>query len=163
MKRRLYYLLPDSSDAEKLVNELAGSVISKQDIHAVAKDKLRLNNIDDIQASNENDRDYIVEWFLWRINLALFFVALMALVAILIWNPGIWLTLPLTIMMGTFVSGLLFVLRMPNVHMNEFRTALQHGEVLLMIDVSAADIKHVDQLVHRKHPEAVTGGVCWHL
>jgi hypothetical protein len=32
-----------------------------------------------------------------------------------------------------------------------------------MIDVSAADIKHVDQLVHRKHPEAVTGGVCWHL
>lgn len=163
MKRRLYYLLPDSSDAEKLVNELAGSVISKQDIHAVAKDKLRLNNIDDIQASNENDRDYIVEWFLWRINLALFFVALMALVAILIWNPGIWLTLPLTIMMGTFVSGLLFVLRMPNVHMNEFRTALQHGEVLLMIDVSAADIKHVDQLVHRKHPEAVTGGGCWHL
>jgi hypothetical protein len=163
MKRRLYYLLPDSSDAEKLVNELAGSAISKQDIHTVAKDKLRLNNIGDIQASNENDRDYIVEWFLWRINLALFFVALMALVAILIWNPGIWLTLPLTIMMGTFVSGLLFVLRMPNVHMNEFRTALQHGEVLLMIDVPAADIKHVDQLVHRKHPEAVTGGVCWHL
>jgi hypothetical protein len=163
MKRRLYYLLPDCSDAEKLVNELAGSVVSKQDVHAVAKDKLHWNSIDNIQASNENDRDYFVEWFLWRFNLALFFMALIALVAISIWNPGIWLILPLTIMMSTLVSGLLFVLRIPNVHLDEFRAALQHGEVLLMIDVPAADIKRVDQLVHRKHPEAVTGGVCWHL
>jgi hypothetical protein len=163
MKRRLYYLLPNCSDAEKLVNELAGSVVSKQDVHAVAKDKLHWNSIDNIQASNENDRDYFVEWFLWRFNLALFFMALIALVAISIWNPGIWLILPLTIMMSTLVSGLLFVLRIPNVHLDEFRAALQHGEVLLMIDVPAADIKRVDQLVHRKHPEAVTGGVCWHL
>ncbi len=163
MKRRLYYLLPDSSDVEKLLNDLEGSVISKQDVHAVAKEELNLNSLDDIQSPTETDRDYFVEWFLWRINLALFFVALIAFVVVLLWHPGIWLILPTVIMIGTFVTGLLFVLRMPNVHLNEFRPALQHGEVLLMIDVPTAEITQVDQLVHRKHPEVVTGGVCWHL
>lgn len=163
MKRRLYYLVPDSSDVEKLVDDLKGSAISKQDVHAVAKHELHLKGIDDIQSSTETDRDYFVEWLLWRINLALFFVALIAFVVLLLWYPGIWLILPVVVMTGTFVSGLLFVLRVPNVHLDEFRPALQHGEVLLMIDVPATDITQVDQLVHRKHPEVVTGGVCWHL
>ena len=163
MRRRLYYLLPDTSHAEKLVKDLSETTFSKQDFHAVVKDKLCLNGIDDVHAASENDRDYFVEWFLWRINLVLFFLALIAFVAILSWNPGVWLILPLAIMLGTFVSGLMFVLRLPNVHLNEFRPAIQHGEVLLMIDVPPADVEKVDDQVHRKHPEVVTGGVCWHV
>jgi hypothetical protein len=89
-------------------------------------------------------------------------VALIAFVAILIWNPGVWLVLPVTIMIGSFVSGLMFVLRLPNVHLDEFRSALQHGEVLLMIDVPLSEVESMDHRVHRKHPEVVTGGVCWH-
>ena len=163
MKRRLYYLLPDTSHAEKLVEDLSDTAISKQDIHAVVKDNFRLNGIDDVHAATENDQDYFVEWFLWRINLAIFFVALIAFVVILVWSPGLWLILPLVIMIGAFVSGLMFVLRLPNVHLNEFRPALQHGEVLLMIDVPPSDVEKVDHRVHRKHPEVVTGGVCWHV
>lgn len=163
MKRRLYYLLPDTSHAEKLVEDLADTAILKQDVHAVVKDSIHLNGIEDVHGLTENDRDYFVEWFLWRINLALFFVALIALVAILIWSPGIWLILPLAIMLGTFISGLMFVLRLPNVHLDEFLPALQHGEVLLMIDVPLSDVERVDHRVHRKHPEVVTGGVCWHV
>jgi hypothetical protein len=163
MKRRLYYLLPDTSHAEKLVEDLGDTAISKQDVHAVVKDNLRLNGIDDVHAATENDQDYLVEWFLWRINLAIFFVALIAFVAILIWSPGLWLIMPLVIMIGAFVSGLMFVLRLPNVHLNEFRPALQHGEVLLMIDVPPSDVEKMDHRVHRKHPEVVTGGVCWHV
>lgn len=163
MKRRLYYLLPDTSHAEKLVEDLGDTTISKQDVHAVAKDSIHLNGIEDVHGLTENDRDYFVEWFLWRINLALFFVALIALVAILIWSPGVWLVLPLAIMLGTFISGLMFVLRLPNVHLDEFLPALQHGEVLLMIDVPPSDVEKVDHRVHRKHPEVVTGGVCWHV
>lgn len=163
MKRRLYYLLPDTSHAEKLVEDLAEAAILKQDVHAVAKDNLHLNGIDDVHGVTENDRDYFVEWFLWRINLALFFVALIAFFVMLIWSPGVWLLLPIAIMMGTFISGLMFVLRLPNVHLNEFFSAIQHGEVLLMIDVPSSDVEEVDYLVHRKHPEVVSGGVCWHV
>ena len=163
MKRRLYYLLPDTSHAEKLLEDLGDTAISRQDVHAVVKDNLSLNGIDDVHAATEYDQDYFIEWFLWRINLALFFVALIAFVVILIWNPGIWLVLPVTIMIGSFISGLMFVLRLPNVHLDEFRPALQHGEVLLMIDVPPSEVESMDHRVHRKHPEVVTGGVCWHV
>ncbi len=163
MKRRLYYLVPDRSNAEKLVDDLEDVAIAKQDVHAIAKDELELENIGDVHTANENDRDYFLEWFLWRINLALFFVALIAFIALLIWNPGIWLILPLVVMLGTFLSGLLFVLRLPNVHLYEFRPALQHGEVLVMVDVPSEAVNRVDHQVHRKHPEVVTGGVCWHM
>ena len=43
MKRRLYYLLPDTAHAEKLVEELDDTAISKQHVHAVLKDNLQLN------------------------------------------------------------------------------------------------------------------------
>ena len=163
MKRRLYYLLPDTTHAEKLVEDLGDASISKQNVHAIVKDDLRLNGIDDVHAGTENDRDYFVEWFLWRTNLAVFFSALIAFVALFVWNPGAWLILPLVIMIGSFVSGLMFALRLPNVHLDEFRPAIQHGEVLLMIDVPSSEVEEVDHRVHRKHPEAVTGGVCWHI
>lgn len=163
MKRRLYYLLPDTQHAEKLVEDLDGAAVAKQDVHAVLKDDQGLNGIDDVHTSNENDRDYFVEWFLWRFNLALFFVALATLVAMLVWNPGMWLILPIVVMIGTFASGLFFVLRLPNVHLGEFQPALRHGEVLLMIDVPPSEVESMDHRVHRKHPEVITGGVCWHM
>lgn len=163
MKRRLYYLIPDTDHAEKLAEELSDTAISKQDVHAVVRDDLRLKGIDKVHAATEADRDFLVEWFLWRINLVLFFVALIAFVAILIWIPGVWLLLPLMIMIGSFASGLMFVLRLPNVHLDEFRPALEHGEVLLMIDVPSSDVGRIDHRVHQKHPEVVTGGVCWHV
>ena len=163
MKRRLYYLLPDKLHAEKLVEDLNGMAVSKQNVHAVVKGDLSMNGIDDIHSVNEIDRDYFVEWFLWRINLALFFVALVAFVVILIWSSGLWLIPPVVIMIGTFASGLIFVLRLPNVHLNEFRPALQHGEVLLMVDVPLSDVDKMEHRLHRKHPEVVSGGVCWHV
>ena len=87
-KRRLYDLLPDRKNVEKLVDDLEGTAISKQDVHAVAKDKFPMNNIGAVHATREKDRDYFVEWFLWRFNLGLFFVALIAFVAMIIWVPG---------------------------------------------------------------------------
>ncbi len=163
MRRRLYYLLPDRSHTEDLVEELGVDSVSAEDIHAVTKDKTDIKGIKNIHIAAENDQDYFVEWLLWRINLLIFFSALIAFIVMLIWKPGVWLILPLVFMLGTFISGLMFVIRLPNVHLDEFKPALQHGEVLLMLDVSASDIERVDHRIHRKHPEVITGGVCWHV
>lgn len=66
-------------------------------------------------------------------------------------------------MLGTFLAGLFFVLRVPNVHWDEFRTAIEHGEVLVMVDVPVLRLVEINRKVHRRHPEAVTGGVGWHV
>ena len=74
-----------------------------------------------------------------------------------------WLLLPAAVMLISFLLGEEFTRRVPDVHLSEFRDALRHGEILLMIDVPVTKVERFEALVHRHHPEAVTGGVGWHI
>ncbi len=71
-----------------------------------------------------------------------------------------WLWLPVLIMAGTFLGGLYFT-HVPNIHLNEFRDAFVHGEILLMVDVSKAQVAKIEDLVHQHHPDATIGGIGW--
>ncbi len=51
--------------------------------------------------------------------------------------------------------------RIPDVHLDEFRGTLSHGEILLMVDVPKAKVFEVEETVERHHPEAVPGGTRW--
>jgi len=44
---------------------------------------------------------------------------------------------------------------------DEFHEALRHGELLLMVDVSRDCVEDVEELMRRRHPEAVAGGSGW--
>ena len=103
----------------------------------------------------------VTEWLIWRSNLALFFAAMAALIYLLNQMPNMWFTIPVAIMTFTFVGGLIFAERVPNVHIEEFKSALAHGEILLLVDVPISQVNKVEHLVHDHHPEAVVGGVGW--
>lgn len=45
---------------------------------------------------DETDRDERLEWRLWRINLMIFFLALAAVIGMVLWAPSSWLV-PLNI------------------------------------------------------------------
>ena len=66
-------------------------------------------------------------------------------------------------MLTTFLAGLEFTTHIPNVHVSEFSDAIHHREILLMVDVPVSQVARVEELVHRHHPEAVTGGVGWQI
>jgi hypothetical protein len=66
-------------------------------------------------------------------------------------------------MASTFIGGLLFTTRLPNTHLNNFREALAHGEVLLMIDVPTERVHDVEHFIHRRYPQAVNGGASWNI
>ena len=51
--------------------------------------------------------------------------------------------------------------RIPNVHLDEFRDALAHGEILLMVDVAQQRVADIEDCVHHNHPETTIGGVGW--
>ena len=74
-----------------------------------------------------------------------------------------WLLLPAVIMVVTFLMGIVFTSQVPNVHLSEFRDAMHHGELLLMVDVPLWRVERVEALVHEHHPEATAGGVGWHI
>jgi hypothetical protein len=161
MKRRLYYLLPDAPHAISLNDELANMPIPELSVHAVVADKERVSGVPDTHSLSESDRDFFLEWLLWRVNLVIFFVALLVFVGMLAVSSSVYLLIPLAVMATSFILGVIFTLRVPNVHWSEFNHALRHGEVLLMVDVPLRRQLAIERHVHQRHPEAVTGGVCW--
>jgi hypothetical protein len=164
MKRRLYFLLPDNAHAATLVSDLEARGIARTCMHAIAGHGGEVSGLPVASSMQRNDTGARIERYLWLGNLALFFVALAALVVLaLLPLPSGWLLLPAAIMLGCFVSGLEFVMRTPSVHLDEFQSALRHREILLMIDVPVGLVADVENLVHRRHPEAIAGGVGWSI
>lgn len=164
MKRRLYFLLPDVAHARAVVAELTASGIRYNAMHVVARPGLDMADLPVATSRETVDLGGRLETLLWDGNLAVFFIALLVLVGLLLLQiHWAWLLIPAVIMLGTFAAGLVFTARIPNVHLSEFTDAIHHGELLLMIDVPVRHVSYVESLVHRHHPEAVTGGVGWHL
>jgi hypothetical protein len=164
MKRRLYFLLPDTSHASAVVQELEQSSVDRRHIHTIAGKGSDASDLPQATPQQRGDMAARVEKFLWLGNLIVFFTALLLLIfMVLSQSGGFWVLLPAGVMLATFLAGLGFTSRVPNVHLDEFRDALRHAEVLLMIDVPVQQVARVEELVHRHHPEAAVGGVGWSL
>ena len=64
-------------------------------------------------------------------------------------------------MIISFVGGALYSLRVPEVSLTEFRDALAHGEVLLMVDVPVRQVASIEHCIGHHHPTGVAGGSNW--
>lgn len=160
MKQRLYFLLPDQEHALSVVNELLERGIQSQHMHTLAGKGLSTEGLPASNARLRSDTAGHLEFWGWRSNLALFFISALALVAMLFMNAGLWMLLPLGLMVATFVLGERFT-HVPNVHLNEFTDAMKHGEILLMVDTSADRTNAVEHCIQNRHPEAVACGTSW--
>ena len=161
MRRRLYFLLPDREHARSVVDELTLEGISVRNMHTHGARGTPLDGLPVASPRQANDAAGHLENFLWNANLLSFFVAF-AIFIILAFTTGanLWLFAPAIIMAANFLIGVRFM-RLPNTHLNEFRDALAHGEILLMVDVTEERVADVENLVHHHHPEAAVGGVSW--
>jgi hypothetical protein len=157
----LYFLLPDRAHALSVVNELAGNGIDLEQMHALAGKQVALTGLPEATDAQRRDVAHRVEDLLWGGNLVVFGLALGTLLTVMAVNclTG-WLLLPTGIMLASFVAGLHFS-RLPNVHLDEFRDALSHGEILLMVDVPENRVDDVENRIRQHHPEAAAGGVGW--
>jgi hypothetical protein len=164
MKRRLYFLLPDTGHTRAVVNDLEVFGINTDAMHVLAKPGIDLNGLPVATGRQRMDAGARIETILWDGNLAIYFITLFALVAMVYMRlDWYWLLLPIAVMVVTFVMGIVFTSQIPNVHLSEFRDAMHHGELLLMVDIPLWRVERVEALVHRHHPEAVVGGIGWHI
>ncbi len=164
MKRRLYFLLPDTGHTQAVVNDLNMHGINTDAMHTLAKPGVDLSGLPVATGRQRRDSGARLETMLWDGNLVIFFIALVALITMAYTELGwLWLLLPAAVLLVTFVTGVVFTSQVPNVHLSEFRDAMRHGELLLMVDVPAWRVERVEALIHKHHPEAVVGGVGWHI
>jgi hypothetical protein len=164
LERRLYFLLPDAAHARTAVTKLETNGIERKHTHVIAAQGIDLNGLPLASPEQRKDRGARFEAIFWDGNLVLFFLALIAMIVLILMSvSGIWLLVPASIMLTTFIAGVGFTKYIPNVHLSEFTDALHHQEILLMVDVPVGQVARIEKLIRHNHPEAVTGGVGWHI
>ena len=161
MKRRLYFLFSDTGQARSAVADLDGLGVDREHMHVLARPGVDLSGLPPATERQRSDLLKRLEQTLWGGNLLLFGAAFAGLVLAVVFGSVIGMVLAVAVMIISFVSGALFALRMPMVHLDEFHEALRHGELLLMVDVSRDRVDDVEELMRHRHPEAVTGGSGW--
>jgi hypothetical protein len=162
MLRRLFFLFPDEKHAQRAVHNLVNNNIPKRHIHAISHG-VDLRTLPKATYRQKSDTAFRVEYILWQVNLLIFIGAFIALIFALLSATILWSAAALTVMLATFIAGEQFVMKVPNVHLTEFSDALSHGEILLMVDVPKNQVAEIEDFVHRRHSEAVTGGVGWSI
>ena len=159
--RRLYFMIPDETQAARVVRDLETAGIGRQHMHALAGKGATLAQLPPANARQRGDAGFRLERLAWNGNLALFFLALAGLVASLVFAWTIGAAVCIALMILTLVAGALFAVRVPDTHLDEFRGVLSHGEVLLMVDVPKRKVAATEEMLYRRHPEVTPGGTGW--
>lgn len=160
-QRRMYFVIPDESQAVQVVADLDAGGVDRRHIHAIAGKGILLTKLPPANERQLHDATRRIERAWWIGNLSLFFLALAGLVFSIAQGYPVGTVIAIAFMALTFIAGDLFALRVPDTHLDEFRGALSHGEVLLMVDVPRSRVAEVEEIVSRRHPEAVPGGTSW--
>jgi len=161
MKRRLYFLFSDTGQARTAVADLDGLGVDPGHIHVLARPGTDLSGLPPATDRQRRDTLKRMENTLWGGNLVLFGIAFAGLFLAAVFGSVIGMVLAVAVMIASVVSGALFAMRLPTIHLDEFHEAIRHGELLLMVDVSRDCVEDVEELMRRRHPEAVTGGSVW--
>jgi hypothetical protein len=159
--RRLYFAIPDETQAAQVVNDLETAGVGVQHIHAIAGRGATLTRLPPATKRQRLDAGSRLERLAWSGNLALFFLGAVGLIASLAWSSLLGGALSVALMLLTLAGGTLFALRVPDTHLDEFRGVLSHSEVLLMVDVPRQRVAEIEEMVCRRHPEAIPGGTGW--
>lgn len=161
MLRRLYFILPDTDRAAGVIRELQQSGVASRHIALASRRPQKVQIEGMMLQTVSGDPGARIERGLWNLNLLVFFAALLALLGMLAAQVSMaWLSLPVLIMLATFIAGERFT-HVPNTHLQEFAAALRHGEAVLMVDVPPQRVAEVEALIHQHHPDAAVGGVGW--
>ena len=159
--RRLYFVIPDEAQASQLVSDLEAEGVNRQHMHAIAGRGATLTQLPPATERQRQDAGSRLERIAWNGDLTLFFLGLVGLIVSLVRASPTGSLLSVVLMTLTLVSGALFALRVPNTHLDEFRGALSHSEILLMVDVPRQRVAEIEELVRQRHPEAIPGGSGW--
>lgn len=160
MRRRLYFVLPDRTSAEKIEEELLLARIDDDHIHFMAT--VELEGLPQASLLQSSDLTH---------GMALGLVCgglTGAAVGLLLYlypdvrsDVGLGLTLLLAIagaVFGVWVGSLVGV-SVPNSRLKTFERDINEGHILLMVDVPKERVTEITALIKGHHPEAEVRGV----
>ena len=163
MFRRLNFLLPNAQLAQKVVNELSSLGVKNRYIHAYAKQNFPAASLNPATVNQINDEAREIEKIFWNGNLFMFFLFFIILIVAITNQQYMLALLSLAVMILNFAAGNFFAKHIPHTHISEFKEALNHNELLLMVDVPDEKVGYIENKIHRHHPAAIEAGTSWTL
>lgn len=162
--RRIYFLFHDEDTARRAIRELEEKLgLTTTQVHALVNGADGFTPLPGMPAPRRLTRRRRTERTLWSTGMVPFTAALIALVLALLLGAWRWVAVFASMVVAIQLAGYLFTNRIPNAQLDRFRTALDHGEILLLVDVPYPQVRRVKQLIYHRHPEAKTNSGNWHL
>ena len=162
MLRRLFFLFPDVERTRLAVVGLQQRGVNTSRVHVMA-DSAELDGLPEATPRQKQDVAFQLEKIIWTSNLILFGLLLGMMIIALTAGKLLAAIILLALLLVSFLVAEQFVVKVPNVHLSEFEHALSHGDILMMVDVHAAEVTEIEEFIHRHYPYAVVGGVGWTL
>ncbi|HZP87354.1 MAG TPA: DUF1269 domain-containing protein [Burkholderiales bacterium] len=162
MRRRLYYMLPNVTAAREVMNDLLLARIEARHMHVLARRGTDLQDLPEANFLQKTDAVHAAEvggaiggligavagiaamlFFLDTVQLPLVTILIAALVGVAF---GIW---------AASLAGA----AVPNTRLKAFQSGIEAGRILMMVDVPWHRLSEINELVLRRHPDAMSGGV----
>jgi len=161
MRRRLYFMLPDSDSARQMLDEMLLARIEVRHIHFLARRGTLPPELPEATVLQKTD---IVHGAQLGVVIGGVAGILGGLLVILF--PPAEVSLQLVTVLIAALLGSLFgawassmaASAMPNSRLKTFYPDIEQGKVLMMVDVPMRRVQEISELVARRHPEAVAGG-----
>lgn len=161
MRRRLYFLLPDTTSAKQIVDDLLLARIEERHMHFMARDGMPLDGLHEASILQKSDIVHGAESGLVVGGIA----GVIAGMVVLAFPPTgtalhlvtVLLTAMFGAAFGVWVSSMV-ASSIPNSRLRAFDKAIESGRILLMVDVPASRVEDVRGLLGRRHPEAAASG-----
>lgn len=157
--RRLYFLSPHVNSAKQIVHDLLLARVDAGHMHVIAKDESQLIKADLPGASLLEKTDVIpaferglVVGFATGLIAGLIGAGFSPLGLAFDGATILGITLAGAVF-GAWVSGMIGV-SLHNSQLKQFESAIEAGQLLLIVDVPKGRIEEITQLVKRHHPEA---------
>ncbi len=161
MRRRLYFVLPDSESARGMLDEMLLTRIEVKHIHFLAK---RGALPPDLPEANVLQKTDIVHGAQLGMVIGGIAGTIGGVLVVLFPPEGVSLQLVAVLiaallgaLFGTWASSMA-ASAVPNSKLKAFHPFIEQGKVLMMVDVPMRRVQEISDLVARRHPEAVAGG-----
>src|SRR5207249_7338775 len=157
MRRRMYFLLPDLGSAIQTANDLLLARVEDGHMHFLAKRGMSLGQLHEANYLQKSDAVHGAELGFVIGGLGGFLIGIYVYL-----TPPEGVTLQLvTVLIGTVIGAMfgawaasLVAMSVPNSRLRTFQKEIEAGKILLMVDVPPSRIEEIQDLVHRRHPEA---------
>ena len=153
--RRLYFLLPDLDVTHKVVDELLLARIEERHIHVIAKEGTPLKDLPEASLIQKSDFVPAVER-----GVAMGGATGIAAGLVAIALPGVVIAGGALLAMGLAGAGMgawlggMIGMDVENTHIKQFESAIQGGQILVLVDVPKDRVDDIQNSVKKHHSEA---------